>query len=328
MSRTPEIQALANGILAGDRASLSRGITLVESTLEMHVESSERLLELIMPQAGTALRVAITGAPGVGKSTLIEVLGMQLVESGARIAVLPVDPSSPQTGGSILGDKTRMPRLAKHPNTFIRPSPSGTASGGIARTTRSAILLCEAAGYNPILIETVGSGQGDYAVRNTVDIVLLLVLAHAGDELQGIKRGILETADLIAVTKADGELKDRASAAAKAYRRALGLYSSRFGTPEVLVSSATQNEGITDIWKSIKNLERTAQANGHLEEQRQQHIQLAVLETAKTVLLADFEKSKLVQKALQDIRKQVAEGKCTVHHAARRLLQIYRDREE
>ena len=327
MPRTPEVKSLANGILFGDRASLSQGITLAESTLKEHVETSERLLEAILPKTSAALRVAITGAPGVGKSTLIEALGMNLVESGNRVAVLSIDPSSPRTGGSIMGDKTRMPRLSKHLNAFIRPSPSGNISGGIARATRSATILCEAAGYNPILIETVGTGQGDYAVRQNADIVLLLVLAHAGDELQGIKRGILETADLIAVTKADGELKEKASLTAKAYRRALALYPSRFGTPKVLISSALKDEGITDVWSTIQDLEQKTRTDGYFEKQRQQQTELAVLETTKALLLTEFSTSELVQRALRDIQKQVVEGQCTVNHAAQKLLRIYRDTE-
>ena len=295
----------------------------MESTLESHIKASEDLLSLLVSKTGDALRVAVTGAPGVGKSTCIEALGMHVAESGNKVAVLTVDPSSPRTGGSILGDKTRMPRLAKHPNSFIRPSPSGEIAGGLAHSTRSAIHLCDAAGYNPIFIETVGTGQGEYAARQVVDIVLLLVLAHAGDELQGIKRGILETADLIAVTKADGSLKDRASAAAKIYRRSLGLYSKRILPQKVLVTSAVENIGIADIWNEIKNVEATARKNGSFEEQRKEQIKLALMETAKECILAHFTHSENFQNELQDIQKQVLEGKYTLKDAVQTLLRPY-----
>ncbi|MCY4159205.1 MAG: methylmalonyl Co-A mutase-associated GTPase MeaB [Bacteroidetes bacterium] len=325
MPRIPDIDSLVNGILLGDRTSLSQGITLIESTLESHLEASEQLLKALLPNTGNALRVAVTGAPGVGKSTFIEVLGTHLVDSGNRVAVLPIDPSSPQTGGSILGDKTRMQRLAKHPNAFIRPSPSGANAGGVTHTTRSVMQLCEAAGYNPILIETVGAGQGDYAVREITDLVLLLVLAHAGDELQGIKRGILETADLIAVTKADGEFKEKAFASAKVYRQALSLYSNRLGIAKVLISSAHSNKGIAETWEAIRELEGVARSNGHFERQRQEQIKSAVLETAKILLLTHFGQSVSVQDAVEKIQMQVMNGECTIDHAANQLLDVFRE---
>jgi len=325
MPQIPEIESLARGIPLGDRSCLSQGITLVESTLQTHAEAAERLCKALLSKSGSgsALRVAITGAPGVGKSTLIESLGIHLIESGNRVAVLSIDPSSPQTSGSILGDKTRMSRLIKHPDVFIRPSPSGNFRGGITHATRSAILLCEAAGYNPILIETVGTGQGDYAVRQVVDLVLLLVLAHAGDELQGIKRGILETADLIAVTKADGELKAKASSAAKAYRRALSFYPNPLGTPKVLTSSAYENIGISEIWRILKDLERVAYKNGHFDQQRQEQTNLAILETAKTLLMSRFSQSKSVHDAARKIQKEIMDGQCTINHAAQKVLDIF-----
>ncbi len=316
-------ESLAEGILAGERMRLSQGITLIESTLESDREAAQRLLRRLLPDTGRALRVAVTGAPGVGKSTFIEALGMQLVESGNRVAVLTIDPSSPQTGGSILGDKTRMPQLAKHPNSFIRPSPSGSIAGGLSHATRNAILLCDAAGYNPILVETVGTGQGEYAARQMVDLVLLLVLAHAGDELQGIKRGILETADLIAVSKADGPLQEKASLTAKAYRRALALSPNRLGSPKVMITSALENTGIADVWKTVRELERTARQNGQFDQQRQQQIRLAIFETAKELLLNDFGKSENLDPDLQELQKQVIQGDCTVHEAARMLLRSY-----
>ena len=222
-----------------------------------------------------------------------------------------------------MGDKTRMAHLAQHPLAFIRPSPSGNFQGGISHATRSAILLCEAAGYNPILIETVGTGQGDYAVRQLVDVVLLLVLAHAGDELQGIKRGILETADLIAVTKADGNLKHEATLAAKAYRRALSLYSNRFRTPKVVTCSALDDVGVTDIWVEILDFELAARQQGYFQQQRQRQIAAAVTETAKNLLLTRFRKSEPVHEMLEDLEQKVLNGECTVHHAANQLVHAY-----
>ncbi len=320
MLRNPEIEVLVKGIIAGDRVSLSQGITLLESTLEVDQDSSERLLSSLPLKADTALRIAVTGAPGVGKSTFIEALGMHLVESGSKVAVLTIDPSSPQTGGSILGDKTRMPRLAKHPDSFIRPSPSGTITGGLAHATRSAILLCDAAGYNPVLVETVGTGQGEYAARQMVDVVLLLVLAHAGDELQGIKRGILETADLIAVSKADGPLKEKASLTAKIYRRALTLSPNRSGIPKVMISSALENTGIADIWGAIKEFEHTARKNGQLDRRRHEQIKFAIFEAARELLLTRFSKSEDLERELRELQKQVTKGECTVNKAAHILL--------
>ena len=324
MPPVPDIQTLADGIIHGERASLSQGITLVESTQTAHLEAANALLHTLLPQSETALRVAITGAPGVGKSTLIETLGLHLIASHHRIAVLSIDPSSPQTGGSILGDKTRMPHLAKHPDAFIRPSPSGNTSGGITHTTRAAASLCAAAGYNPILIETVGTGQSEYAVRQMVDVMILLVLAHAGDELQGIKRGILETTDLIAVTKADGLLKETASLTAKAYRRSVSLYFYSFQTPKVLVTSALDNSGVTGLWEAVKEFECIAREHGHFQKQRQDQVHSAVLDTAKSLLVHHFGQTESVQIALQKITQQVLEGKYTIPHAAQRLLDEYK----
>ena len=320
----PDIQTLAQGILRGERAALSQGITLIESTRAAHLEAADSLLQILFPKTESALRIGITGAPGVGKSTLIESLGMHLVESGHRIAVLSIDPSSPRTGGSILGDKTRMSRLAKHPDAFIRPSPSGNAAG-ITHTTRTAAALCTAAGYNPILIETVGTGQAEYAVRHIVDVVVLLVLSHAGDELQGIKRGILETADLIAVTKADGALTKAASLAAKVYRRSISMYSYFSQPPKVLVTSALENRGIAELWETIQAFERTAKKNGHFQKQRQEQIRSAVLDTAKTLLFQHFDQTKHAHTALPDILEQIVKGKCTIPRAAQRLLDEYQN---
>ena len=320
MSSVPSVQ----DILSGDRSSLSRGITLVESTLLADMNNAERLLSGVLAKTGKALRVAVTGAPGVGKSTLIEALGMHLVQSDYRVAVLSVDPSSPHTGGSILGDKTRMPQLAKHTNAFIRPSPSGNVPGGIAHTTRRAMLLCEAAGYNVVLIETVGTGQGDTLVRQIVDIVLLMLLPNAGDELQGIKRGILEIADVIAVSKADGTMVNQARLTANAYSRALHLSPERSQVIKVKTVSALEKTGIPEIWEAIKDIERTTRENGSFEKRRNTQIKTALLETAKTFLVSEFSESRIIDEAVENFQMQVTGGTRTVTDAARELVHIYR----
>ena len=320
MSRVPGVQ----DIISGDRRSLSHGITLVESTRLGDMNNADRLIDGVLAKTGKALRVAVTGAPGVGKSTLIEALGMHLVRSDYRVAVLSVDPSSPQTGGSILGDKTRMPQLAKHTNAFIRPSPSGNVPGGIANTTRRAMLLCEAAGYNVVLIETVGTGQGDTLVRQIVDIVLLMLLPNAGDELQGIKRGILEIADLIAVSKADGDMVNQARLTANAYRRALHLYPERSEVIKVVTVSALEKTQIPEIWEAIQDIERTARENGSFETRRNEQIKTALLETAKALLLSDFSESRVTDAAVESIQQQVTGGTRTVTDAAHELVRIYR----
>jgi len=328
MPLSVEINSLAEGISSDDRGCLSRGITLIESTLPAHIEMSQLLLNRLISNSNSALRIAITGAPGVGKSSLIEKLGIHLVESGHRIAVLSVDPSSPKTGGSIMGDKTRMSQLANHKDAFIRPSPSGNSHSGVTHTTRSTVLLCEAAGYNPILIETIGTGQGDYGVRHIVDFVLLLVLAHAGDELQGIKRGILETTDLVVVTKADGDMKAKTSIAEKTYRRALAMNVSQSKIPEVLITSAKENTGIPAVWESIKSLESAAIKRGDFQQRRHQQSKDAILETARKLLLSEFDESELMSTTLNGLQQQVLANESTVYQAARTLLDYYQLRKK
>jgi len=318
-----DLESLSDGVLNGDRKSLSQAITLMESSLPSHFEISQTLLTRLLPSTGTSLRIAITGAPGVGKSSLIEMLGMQLVEAGRKVAVLSIDPSSPRTGGSIMGDKTRMTKLAKHRHAFIRPSPSGHTLGGVTHSTRSTMLLCEAAGYDPVLIETVGVGQSDYTVGQIVDFVILLVLSHAGDELQGIKRGILEMADLIVVTKSDGAMKEKASLAAKTYRRALAMASHPRKIPPVMTVSAQENTGITDLWDSIKNLVDQSRHEGSFEHRRQQQIKHAIVDMASTLLLNDLNHSNAMTDALEDLKRQVLSMKCSVHRAAHMLVDQY-----
>src|SRR4051795_353991 len=239
---TSPVSELAAAIRGGDRAALPRAITLVESTRPDHREQAQQLLLELMPEAGTAMHVGITGVPGVGKSTAIEALGMSLIEQGHRVAVLAVDPSSTRTGGSILGDKTRMARLAVHPDAYIRPSPTSGTLGGVAKATRETVVLLEAAGYDVVLVETVGVGQSETAVANMVDTFVLLTLARTGDQLQGIKKGVLELADAIAVNKADGPHERDARSAARELAGALRLMHGKdaFWTPPVLSCSARE----------------------------------------------------------------------------------------
>ena len=260
-----------DGVLAGDRVILARAITLVESRLAADAEMAAQLLDSILPHTGKSRRVGITGVPGVGKSTFIDVLGMHVIrDRGEQLAVLTVDPSSPISGGSILGDKTRMERLSAEPHAFIRPSPSGGHLGGVARRTRETILLCEAAGYRNVLIETVGVGQSETAVRSMSDFSLLLMLAGAGDELQGIKRGIIEMIDGMAINKADGDNVTKAERARVEYASALHLFppASDGWTPQVLKCSALNNSGIAEVWQMILDHEALLAASGRIAERR------------------------------------------------------------
>ena len=263
---------LARGIRDGDRAVLARAITLIESRRPDHQDAARRLVQELLPETGDAVRVGITGMPGVGKSTTIDALGTFLTGQGHRVAVLTVDPSSNRTGGSILGDKTRMPRLASDPAAYIRPSPSSGTLGGVAAKTREAMLLCEAAGYDVVLVETVGIGQSETAVADMTDFFLVLMLAGAGDELQGIKKGVIELADMIAVNKADGDNIGRVTIAAAEYRAALHILTPRSPnwTPPVLTYSALTNSGIERLWDEILRHRKIASASGALAQRRRE----------------------------------------------------------
>ncbi|MBN1171697.1 MAG: methylmalonyl Co-A mutase-associated GTPase MeaB, partial [Micromonosporaceae bacterium] len=269
-SRLPDIDALVDGICDGSRALVARAITLVESTRPDHRALAQRLLAALTPRAGNARRVGITGVPGVGKSTFIDALGIHLAERGHRVAVLAVDPSSTRTGGSILGDKTRMARLASHPATFIRPSPTAGTLGGVARATREAMVVVEAAGYDIVLVETVGVGQSEVTVAGMVDSFLFLTLARTGDQLQGIKKGVLELADVIAVNKADGPHKTDAQAAARELAGALRLLHPPDATwrPPVLTCSAQDGSGIAAVWEQLLRHQETLAASGALTDRR------------------------------------------------------------
>lgn len=318
----PDISQLKAGILAGDRALLARAITLVESQAAAHQPLAEALLDAILPHSGQSLRIGITGVPGVGKSTFIDALGTQLTTAGHKVAVLAVDPSSARTGGSILGDKTRMERLAHDPNAFIRPTAAGTALGGVARATWEAMVLCEAAGYDILLIETVGVGQSEIAVAGLVDFFMLLMLSGAGDELQGIKRGIMEMADMLVINKAEGDNLPLAKRAAVNYRNALHLFPAHPGswTPLVQLCSAINGSGVAEVWKSVESYFDLCIPNGYRNqkraEQRLQHFHEYTRQRLEQQLLG----RPAQQARLQALEKEVSEGQVSPYTAARQLL--------
>ncbi len=264
------IAELENGILAGDRASLSQALTLAESRLSSHRAEAEKLVQNCLAYSGQSIRIGITGVPGVGKSTFIEAFGEHLIKEGKKIAVLAIDPSSTKTRGSILGDKTRMEKLSQNQNAFIRPSPAAGSLGGVARKTREAIILCEAAGYDIILVETVGVGQSETAVKNMVDFFMLLMLPGAGDELQGIKRGIMEMADLLLINKADDPKDPKVRLALGEYKRALHLFppNKNEWIPAVDSCSALKGEGFTKVWEHIEKFERQQKLKGYFNTNR------------------------------------------------------------
>ncbi len=322
----PEAKAHAEGILQGDRILLSRAITLIESTRPEHQAIAQEVLEICLPHAGRSTRIGITGTPGVGKSTFIEAFGSWLTaRQEHKVAVLAIDPTSRLSKGSILGDKTRMERLAADPRAFIRPSPAGESLGGVAARTREAMLLCEAAGYEVILIETVGVGQSEVAVHGMVDFFLLLLLPGAGDELQGIKRGIVEMADLIAINKADGERRELARYARREYNRALQLLPPKLGgwKPKVLTCSSLTGDGIPEIWQLISDYMSQAQQTGWLELHRRQQAKNWLFDLVKERLELRFMSHPAVQSNLQQIESEVLEGRISASHGAEVLLRLF-----
>jgi LAO/AO transport system kinase len=318
--------SLATPLLEGNRRALARAITLVESSRADHREQAQALLAEIMPKTGGAVRIGLSGAPGVGKSTFTEAMGLHLTGLGHKVAVLAVDPSSALTGGSILGDKTRMELLSRDKNAFIRPSPSGGTLGGVARRTREAMLLVEAAGYDVVIIETVGVGQSETAVAEMVDMFLLLQSPGGGDELQGIKRGIMEMADLIVVNKADGALEKPAKMAQAEYIGALGLMrpKSPNWTPEVLLASALKNIGITEIWDAICTFEQRMVDSGELLGNRARQATSWMWSEIGEGLMDRFKADKAVADRLPGLEKQVADGQITPSAAAAELLGIFK----
>lgn len=318
----PEL--IAKGILAGERTALARGITLVESARADHQALAQDLLARVLPQTGGAVRIGLSGAPGVGKSTFTEAFGRFLTDKGLKVAVLAVDPSSARTGGSILGDKTRMEFLARDPNAFIRPSPSGGTLGGVARRTREAMLLTEAAGYDVVLIETVGVGQSETAVADMVDMFLLLLSPGGGDELQGIKRGIMELADLVVVNKADGDLKPAARRAAAEYAAALHLMrpKSQHWMPKVQLASALQNEGLEDVWAHVTDYRAALGAAGELETLRANQARAWMWTELREGLMAELKGHGEAGELVHGLEEEVSAGGITPTAAARRLLDL------
>ncbi|GAB4156660.1 MAG: methylmalonyl Co-A mutase-associated GTPase MeaB [Winogradskyella sp.] len=322
--KQPSVEDLVNGITTGNITDLSRAITLVESTNQNHTQKAHEIVTACLPYANKSVRIGITGVPGVGKSTFIEAFGSYLTRIGKKVAVLAVDPSSSLSKGSILGDKTRMEDLVKDKNAFIRPSPSGDSLGGVARKTRETIILCEAAGFDTIIIETVGVGQSETAVHSMVDFFLLLKLAGAGDELQGIKRGIIEMADAIVINKADGENLKAAKSAKVEFNRALHLYPEKDSgwSPKVSLCSALKQEGISDVWDLIQAYLKTTSNNHYFEHNRNNQNKFWLLQTIEERLKSDFYKSEKIKKELPTQIQLVEEGKTTPFAAAEYLLKL------
>ena len=311
-----------DGVIDGNRRILAKTITLIESSLDTHRELSRRILEKLQPYSGRAVRLGITGVPGVGKSTFIESFGLFLVEKGHRIAVLAVDPSSTRTGGSVMADKTRMEKLSVHSNAYIRPSPSGGALGGVAFKTRETMLVCEAAGFDVIIVETVGVGQSEITVASMVDFFLVLMLAGAGDELQGIKKGVLEIADAIAVNKADGDNVQKAEQASKAYEYALHLLTpiSPLWSPPVLTCSAKEMTGIRQIWETVLDHRKKLIDAGELNLKRKQQSLAWMWSLVEEGLKERFRRNPDVKKCLGKISRKVEDGTTTPTIAAEELL--------
>ena len=319
------VEEYVSGIISGNTTMLSQAITLVESSLPEHYDMSQEIIEKCLPEASKSLRIGITGIPGAGKSTFIETFGLYAVESGRKLAVLAVDPSSSNTKGSILGDKTRMEKLSTHPNAFIRPSPSAGTLGGVARKTRESIILCEAAGFDTIFVETVGVGQSETAVRSMVDFFLLLMLAGAGDEIQGIKRGIIEMADLIAITKADGQNVIPAENAKVVFSNALRLFPDPQSgwKPLVMTCSALFGSGIPAIWNLICDYAEFTRKTGFFEQARKQQAVLRMHDTINEYLKGSFYNDHDVKAMLPNIERQLQEGTVTSYKAALALLNKY-----
>lgn len=321
-AKVPDRKELKAGILQGDRAAISRALTLCESKLATHRKEAELLLQDLMPHTGKSIRIGITGVPGVGKSTFIEAFGKTVTEAGHQLAVLAIDPSSGKSRGSILGDKTRMQDLVQNPKAFIRPSPSGGSLGGVARRTRESILICEAAGFDVILIETVGVGQSETAVKNMVDFFMLLMLAGAGDELQGIKRGIMEMADLLLINKADDPKDQKVRLAMGEYKRALHLFppNANEWIPKVQACSALQKTGIKEAWEVIKSFENQQQNKGYLEQERKRQALEWFEESIGELVLEKVRNQAEFTAAYQEIKNAVQEGNLEPGLAAHRLV--------
>jgi LAO/AO transport system kinase len=321
----PSSNELVEGILSGNITALSRAITLVESTTILHTEKGNAVINSCLPHANKSLRIGITGVPGVGKSTFIEVFGKYLTSLGKKVAVLAVDPSSTISHGSILGDKTRMEELVKDKNAFIRPSASGETLGGVARKTRETIILCEAAGFNIIIIETVGVGQSETAVHSMVDFFLLLKISGAGDELQGIKRGIMEMADAIVINKADGDNINKAKLAKTEFNRALHLFPAKKSgwIPTASTCSSLTKDGIDYVWKTISDYFELVKSNNYFQQKRKDQNQFWMMETINEQLKSNFYNHPEIIKELETNKRAVANDEISPFAAAQMLLEKY-----
>src|SRR5271157_2279441 len=316
------VEALAAAVRGGDRTELSKAITLVESTRADRREQAQQLLLRLLPESGHALRVGITGVPGVGKSTAIEAMGMMLIEHGHRVAVLAVDPSTTRTGGSFLGDKTRMARLAVHPEAYVRPSPTSGTLGGVAKATRETIVLLEAAGFDVILVETVGVGQSEVAVANMVDTFVFLTLARSGDQLQGIKKGVLELADIVVVNKADGDHLREAQAAARELAAVIRLIYPRdtLWRPPVLTMSALEGTGLQELWETVRRHRDVLMEAGEFDAKRRQQQVDWTWSMVRDAVLDRVLTNPAVKRIRAEVEQQVRDGGLTAALAAQRLL--------
>lgn len=326
----PTAGELVEGILRGDITMLSRAVTLVESLSPAHQAVAQEVIEKCLPHSGNSRRIGITGVPGAGKSTSIDVFGLHVLRDGGKLAVLAIDPSSERTKGSILGDKTRMERLAVHPNAFVRPSPSAGSLGGVARKTRETIVLCEAAGFNNIFVETVGVGQSETAVHSMVDFFMLLQVPGTGDELQGIKRGIMEMADGIVINKADGDNIDRARLAQAQFRSALHLFppTASGWTPEVLTYSGYYGLGIEEVWDMVDRYFDFVKANGYFERKRLQQARYWMYETIDEQLRRNFYDDPRIAAMLEECEQRVLANRQSSFTAAREVLDAYFNNEK
>jgi len=323
--KPPTTNEYVEGIRRGDRVLLSRAITLIESKLDEHRQQAKEIIEACLPFSGQSIRLGVTGSPGVGKSSFIEALGGYLTAGEHRLAVLAIDPSSQVSHGSILGDKTRMGKLSTSDRAFIRPSPAGDSLGGVARKTRETIILCEAAGYDTIIIETVGVGQSEIAVHSMVDFFLLLLLPGAGDELQGIKRGIVEMADLVAVNKADGERLQLAKRARQEYRNALHLFPPKASQwiPQVVICSTLSGLGIDEIWQLVQEYLVSTKENGYFDQRRREQARYWLEDTIKRQLQYLFYHHPGVQSRLSAIQHAVVSGQMSSFKGAEELLDLF-----
>jgi LAO/AO transport system kinase len=324
----PSSEELLDGILKGDIGLLSQAITLVESFLPEHEIEAQKLLAACLPHSGKAFRIGITGVPGAGKSTFIEALGKHIAGRGGRLAVLAIDPSSERSKGSILGDKTRMEELSVIPGVYIRPSPSGGTLGGVARKTREAIILCEAAGYDTIFVETVGVGQSETTVHSMVDFFLLIMLPGAGDELQGIKRGIIEMADCLVINKADGANIDKARRAQAEFTNALHLFPlpASGWTPQVVTCSSVHQTGIAEIWTLLENYRAQFSGNGFLERKRAEQTRFWMNESIREGIFEQLFRDPEMQSELKIYEEKITRGTLTAYAAAGAILNKYKSR--